>query len=115
MAQQKAFYDKLHAAFLSPADYAAAFAPVSPQPSDAARGQMLLARLLPYVRRQLTLQFTVQTLAGTLGADPGFIQTLLTNPTLLADPATSGGALLDAFAASELEGVDVAFFASADG
>jgi hypothetical protein len=114
MAQQKAFYDKYLAAFLSSADYAAVFAAASPQPSNSARRKTLLADLLPYVRRQLALQFTVGTLAGTLGADPALILTLLTNPTLLADPATPGAALLDAFASSQVEGLDIAYFASAD-
>jgi hypothetical protein len=122
IAQEKAFYDKFLAVFLSAADYQAVFASLSAQLSDAdrqaaivAKRQTLLTGLLPYVRQQITLQFAVQTLAATLGADAGFVQTLLTNATLLADPAMPGKALLDAFASAELEGVDVAFFASADG
>jgi hypothetical protein len=112
-AQQKAFYDKYFAAFLSPADYATAFAPAPLQPSDAVKRQTLLAGLLPYVRRQLTLQFVVQALAATLGADPGLIQTLITNSTLLADPTAAGAPLLEALASSQ-KGIDVGFFTSAD-
>ena len=117
VAQQKTFYDTYLAPFLSPSDYQIVFAPQPTPPNSAtaaARLKTLLAGLAPYARRQLTVQLTVQTLAAALGTDPSLIQTLITDPTLLADPSAANGTLLGAFASAADSGVNALFYGSPD-
>lgn len=121
-ADEQAFYDKYCSAFLTLADYQSVTAPLSSaltteqkRAAMLARRQTLLGRLLPYVQQQLTVQFVVQTLTSTLAADATLIQALTTDATLLADPTAPGAPLVDAFASTLAEQVDVTFYASTDG
>jgi hypothetical protein len=115
LAQQKAFYDKHLSAFMQPADYQSIFGPLSTGQTLATKRQTLLQFFLPYLRRQLNLQFVIQTLATTLGIEPALVQTLLTNPLLLSEPGVSDKPLLDAFVSTGVAGVDARFFASGEG
>ncbi|MFL6255988.1 MAG: neuraminidase-like domain-containing protein, partial [Pyrinomonadaceae bacterium] len=75
----------------------------------------LAEALLPFVIRKLTRQAIVQSVAAALGADPDLTEALLTDASLLADPTSPDGTLLDAFAAADESGVSASFFTSSDG
>jgi len=121
-AQEQSFYDKNLSAFLSAKDYQDLFTPLPAGATDDQKQSSLTSnraclakRLFPYVQQQLARQFVVQVLTTTLGADPSFVQTILTNPSLLSDPSMATAPLLNAFLTLGQAGVDAVFFASNNG
>jgi hypothetical protein len=120
--QQQSFYDKNLSNFLSTKDYQDLFAPPPAGITDDQKQNNLInnraclaKNLFPYVQRQLSRQFVVQTLTTTENADPSLVQALLSNPSLLNDPTTATTPLLDSFLTLGAPGVDARFFASSDG
>jgi hypothetical protein len=98
--------------FLSPSDFNLLFAPVPPGTSDVQKRQELAKTFLPYLQQSLIRQAVLSALAADRDADPSLIAALLTNPTVLSDPAQPGSSLLPAFAAAAQNGVSVWYFSS---
>jgi hypothetical protein len=75
----------------------------------------LVQAFFPFLQSKLIHQFIAQTLTTGLNADPTLIESLLTNPVLLTEPTATSKPLLDAFSATDEQGISASFFPSVDG
>ncbi len=93
--------------FLDEADLPVLFDPTArtDQDADANRRALLARRLMPYVQQRLIRRAVIDTLAADIGGDPALLETLLTNPALLADPDDAGRPLLDTLIAATARGL----------
>jgi hypothetical protein len=76
------------------------------QQHATAKRNLLAAAFLPYLRQRLVRATVIAALAADSGAEPALVAVLLSDATLLADPAHPGQPLLDAFAAAGARGID---------
>ncbi|MGE3141211.1 MAG: neuraminidase-like domain-containing protein, partial [Thermoleophilia bacterium] len=93
-------------------------------PPTQARRRAVAGAILPFVRRRLAEALVVAAVSAELGADPALAGPLLTDPALIADPASSAqnkpplveavirlgapGATADLFASADLTGARLA-------
>ncbi|UHD15038.1 neuraminidase-like domain-containing protein [Thiocapsa bogorovii] len=121
----KTFFDKHLKGFLSAADFDLLFGAGRP---DAEKRKKIADAFLPYLRRKLSRQLAVQTLAADLKADASLVEALLTDSgeasgylvpagqpeRLLSDPSDSSKPILDAFVTANTQGLTGAFYDSDD-
>jgi ABC toxin-like protein/neuraminidase-like protein/putative peptidoglycan binding protein/virulence plasmid A protein len=81
--------------------------PAGDQAADASRRARLAGALLPYVRLRLTRQAVLDAVAAERDADPALVEALLTNPTLVDDPAAAGTPLIAAYLAATAPGLTI--------
>lgn len=124
----KTFFDKHLIGFFIAADFDLLFGAGL---TDAEKRKKITDAFLPYLRRKLSRQLTVQTLAADLKADASLVEALLTDPgeasgylvpvgqpeRLLSDPSDPSDPskpILDAFVTANTQGLTAAFYGSDD-
>ena len=94
--------------FLAAADFAVVFAtPPLDQDADRTRRATMAGAFLPYLQNQLIRASVVAAVEADLGADPTLTAALLTDASLLTDPADVGQPLLSAYTAIGQGGLTV--------